>query len=115
MSLGDMGYHVYEAENGDQALRIFRDVQPWIVMTDIKMPVMDGIALLQKVKHENPETEVIMITGHGDMDLAIRSLKYAATDFIVKPINVDVMEIALQRAERAHSDPPKIKRIYRKP
>jgi signal transduction histidine kinase len=97
LSLTDMGYHVYEAENGNQALRIFRDVQPAMVMTDIKMPGMDGIELLQKVKHENPETEVIMITGHGDMDLAIRSLKYEATDFITKPINVDVLEIALRR------------------
>ncbi|MGD8887916.1 MAG: hybrid sensor histidine kinase/response regulator [Desulfobacterales bacterium] len=99
LSLSDMGYRVYEAENGNQALRIFRDVQPSMVMTDIKMPGMDGIKLLQKVKNLNPETEVIMITGHGDMDLAIRSLKYEATDFIIKPINVDVLEIALQRAE----------------
>lgn len=97
LSLTDFGYQVHAAENGDQALRIFRDVQPPVVLTDIKMPGMDGIQLLQKVKHENPETEVIMITGHGDMDLAIRSLKYEATDFIVKPINVDVLEMALQR------------------
>jgi len=99
LSLSDMGYQVYEAENGDEALQIFKDVQPAIVMTDIKMPGMDGIELLQKVKHENPETEVIMITGHGDMDLAIRSLKNEATDFITKPINVDALEIALQRAK----------------
>ena len=97
LSLADMGYQVYEAENGDEALRIFRDVQPSMVMTDIKMPGMDGIELLKKVKHENPETEVIMITGHGDMDLAIRSLKCEATDFITKPINVDVLELALRR------------------
>jgi signal transduction histidine kinase len=97
LSLCDFGYQVHEAENGDQALCIFRQVQPPVVLTDIKMPGMDGIELLQKVKHENPETEVIMITGHGDMDLAIRSLKYEATDFIVKPINVDVLEISLQR------------------
>ena len=97
LSLSDLGYQVYEAENGDEALRIFRDVQPLMVMTDIKMPGMDGIELLQKVKHENPDTEVIMITGHGDMDLAIRSLKCEATDFITKPINVDVLELALQR------------------
>jgi signal transduction histidine kinase len=58
---------------------------------------MDGIELLKKIKHENPETEVIMITGHGDMDLAIRSLKCEATDFITKPINVDALELALQR------------------
>ncbi|MGD2023290.1 MAG: response regulator, partial [Desulfobacterales bacterium] len=89
--------HVYEAENGDEALRIFKDKQPSMVMTDIKMPGMDGIELLKKIKHENPETEVIMITGHGDMDLAIRSLKCEATDFITKPINVDALELALQR------------------
>ena len=98
LALTDLGYTVYEAESGGQALRLFKDLQPAIVLTDIKMPGMDGIELLQKVKHENPETEVIMITGHGDMDLAIRSLKYEATDFITKPINVDVLEIAMQRA-----------------
>jgi signal transduction histidine kinase len=63
------------------------------------MPHMDGIELLQKIKHENPEAEVVMITGHGDMDLAIRSLKYEATDFITKPINVDALEISLQRVQ----------------
>lgn len=97
LSLSDMGYQVLEAEDGVQALRIFRDTQPPIVLTDIKMPNMDGIELLQKIKLENPETEVVMITGHGDMDLAIKSLKYKATDFITKPINVNVLEIALQR------------------
>ena len=98
LPLADLGYHVFEAENGEEALRLFKEVQPPIVMTDIKMPGIDGIELLQKIKHENPETEVIMISGHGDMDLAIRSLKYDATDFITKPINVDALEIALQRA-----------------
>jgi signal transduction histidine kinase len=99
MPLGDLGYRVSEAETGDQALKIFRAIRPSIVLTDIKMPGMDGIELLQKIKHENPETEVIMITGHGDMELAIRSLKNEATDFITKPINVDALEIAVQRAE----------------
>jgi signal transduction histidine kinase len=59
---------------------------------------MDGIELLRKIKFENPETEVIMITGHGDMALAIESLKNEATDFITKPINVDALEISLKRA-----------------
>jgi signal transduction histidine kinase len=99
LSLVDMGYTVFQAENGVEALRIFQEVQPPIVLTDIKMPTMDGIELLQKIKRENPETEVVMITGHGDMDLAIKSLKYEATDFITKPINVDALEIALQRTQ----------------
>jgi signal transduction histidine kinase len=98
ISLADIGYTVHAAENAEGALKIFRNEAPPIVLTDIKMPGMDGIELLRTIKHENPETEVVMITGHGDMDLAIKSLKYEATDFITKPINVDALEIALTRA-----------------
>jgi signal transduction histidine kinase/FixJ family two-component response regulator len=98
ISLMDIGYQVLTAENGKQALDVFRQHQPSIVLTDIKMPLMDGIDLLQQIKLESPDTEVIMLTGHGDMDLAIRCLKLEATDFITKPINDDVLEIALKRA-----------------
>ena len=93
-----MGYRVLTAPNGEDALRVFQKEGPPIVLTDIKMPGMDGIQLLRRIKHANPDTEVIMITGHGDMDLAIKSLKYRATDFVTKPINDDVLEIALNRA-----------------
>jgi signal transduction histidine kinase len=99
VSITDMGYTVHEAETGEQAIGIFRQIDPPIVMTDIKMPGMDGIELLQKIKRENPDTEVVMITGHGDMDLAIKSLKFEATDFITKPINVEALEIALKRVQ----------------
>ena len=98
ISLADGGYEVMTAENGEQALEIFRNTLPPIVLTDIKMPGMDGITLLRKIKQENPDTEVIMITGHGDMDLAIKSLQSKAIDFVTKPINDDVLEIALNRA-----------------
>ncbi len=98
VALQDMGYRTVEAENAQQAFEIFQTKSPQIVVTDIKMPGSDGIDLLKKIKNENPETEVIMITGHGDMNLAIRSLKHKATDFITKPINVDALEIALRRA-----------------
>ena len=98
ISLADSGYRVHVAENGQEALRLFREIKPPIVLTDIKMPDMDGIELLQKIKQESPDTEVIMFTGHGDMELAIKSLKYEATDFVTKPINDDVLEIALKRA-----------------
>jgi signal transduction histidine kinase len=98
ISLSDIGYKVFTAEGGKEAFDIFRKMRPPIVLTDIKMPGMDGIELLQKIKEESPDTEVIMITGHGDMELAIRSLKFDATDFITKPINDDALEIALKRA-----------------
>ncbi|CAB5079354.1 Two-component system sensor histidine kinase [Olavius algarvensis associated proteobacterium Delta 3] len=96
--LGELGYRVLTAENGKLALDIFRRENPPIVLSDIKMPVMDGIALLKVIKEESPDTEVIMITGHGDIELAIESLKLEATDFITKPINEDALEIALKRA-----------------
>jgi len=98
ISLSDLGYKVYTAENGQEALRIIQEINPPIVLTDIRMPVMDGIELLRRIKLQNPETEVIMVTGHGDMDLAIESLKHEATDFIVKPIKDEALEIALKRA-----------------
>ncbi|MGD2271355.1 MAG: hybrid sensor histidine kinase/response regulator [Desulfobacterales bacterium] len=95
ISLSDLGYEVLIAESGQQALRLFEKHSPPIVLTDIKMPGIDGIELLRRLKELNPDVEVIMITGHGAMDLAIMSLKYAATDFITKPINVEVLEVAL--------------------
>jgi signal transduction histidine kinase len=98
ISLADSGYTVHTAESGEEALRMFKEIAPAIVLTDIKMPDMDGIELLRRIKQENPDTEVIMFTGHGDMELAIKSLKYEATDFVTKPINDDVLEIALKRA-----------------
>jgi signal transduction histidine kinase len=97
--LTDLGYTVYTAENGEAALQTFHRVIPSIVLSDIKMPGMDGIELLGRIKAEAPTTEVIMITGHGDMALAIDSLKLEATDFITKPINDDMLAVALRRAE----------------
>ena len=97
--LTELGYTVHTAENGEKALAAFHRVVPAIVLSDIKMPVMDGIELLRRVKQDAPDTEVIMITGHGDMELAIASLKLEATDFITKPVNDAILEFALQRAE----------------
>jgi signal transduction histidine kinase len=98
ISLADRGYRVLTAENGEDALRIFRDARPDLVLTDIKMPGMDGIELLKRMKEESPDAEVIMITGHGEMELAIQSLKYDASDFITKPIHDEALDIALRRA-----------------
>ncbi|HGY11031.1 MAG TPA: response regulator, partial [Desulfobacterales bacterium] len=75
IALEDIGYTVFLAENGEKGFEIFKSKRPDIVITDIKMPVMDGIELLSRIKRENSETEVLMITGHGDMHLTIRSLK----------------------------------------
>ncbi|MCP4749044.1 MAG: response regulator [Desulfobacteraceae bacterium] len=98
ISLADRGYTVHTACDAKQAVAIFDDRKPGIVLTDIKMPGMDGIELLKVLKQRDPEVEVIMITGHGDISLAIKSLKLEATDFIVKPIDEDALDVALKRA-----------------
>ncbi|RJQ50312.1 MAG: sigma-54-dependent Fis family transcriptional regulator, partial [Desulfobacteraceae bacterium] len=99
ISLSDMGYKTFSAENGREALEIFEQTHPPIVLTDIKMPGMDGLDLLNRIKQIDPDTEVIMITGHGDINLAVRSFQYDASDFITKPIGVDALEAAVKRAQ----------------
>jgi signal transduction histidine kinase len=98
ISLADAGYNVLTAGSGEDALSTFRECRPPVVLTDIKMPGMDGIELLKAIKRESPDTEVIMITGHGDMNLAVRSLQLDAADFVTKPIDDTLLDIALKRA-----------------
>jgi signal transduction histidine kinase len=97
--LADLGYAVHTAESVDQAMSLYRAHRHPLVVTDIRMPGKDGLVLLRAIKAENPEAEVIMITGHGDMELAIQSLQLEAADFVTKPIRNEVLEIALKRAE----------------
>jgi len=98
IALADEGYHVLLAEDGQKAMAVFLEKHPPIVITDIKMPAMGGVELLRRVKQEAPDTEVLMITGHGDMALTIASLKFGAMDFITKPVNVDILTLSVSKA-----------------
>jgi DNA-binding NtrC family response regulator len=97
--LNAYGYMVLIAENGNDGLRMARDHRPDIVFTDLKMPGTSGFKVLKQIKKDAPRTEVIVITGHGDMDQVIRALNLDATDFINKPIGRDALDAALRRAE----------------
>lgn len=112
MLLEDLGFSVLTASDGEKGLALFRTAQAPIVLTDIKMPGLDGIGLLAAIKDHLPETEVVMISGHADMELAIQSLKLGASDFITKPIDIALLEhslgkarerIALKRQVREHT------------
>lgn len=98
ITLADMGHHVLTAQGGEEALETFRREKPPVVLTDIRMPGMDGLELLRRIKMESPDTEVILVTGHGDMDVAVAGLKLDACDFISKPAGPEVLEIAIKRA-----------------
>ena len=100
IALEDMGHDVVTAENGMEALKKFKTQEFSLVLTDIKMPGMDGIELLKKIKQVSPDTEIIMITGHGDMDLAIESFRNEAVEFITKPVDVNTLGKAIDRARK---------------
>ena len=96
------GYEVITAENGKEGLEIFEKEGGSInlVITDIKMPEIEGLEVLRRIKAIDKDTEVIVVTGHGDMDSAIESLKYGASDFINKPIRFEALILALERAKQ---------------
>lgn len=99
ITLESSGYEVCLAPDGETGLKTFIKEKPCIVITDIKMPGIDGIELLKRIKNLDPETEVIVITGHGDMDLVVKSLQYEAADFITKPIDSADLESAIKKAQ----------------
>lgn len=94
------GYDVYTAEDGEKGLALFKQIAPDIIFTDIKMPGMDGLEVLSRIKQMNLASQVIVITGHGDMERALEALDLNASDFINKPVERQALNAALARAEK---------------
>uniref|UniRef100_B8DLB2 Anti-sigma-factor antagonist n=1 Tax=Nitratidesulfovibrio vulgaris (strain DSM 19637 / Miyazaki F) TaxID=883 RepID=B8DLB2_NITV9 len=94
-----LGHVPLAAESGEEGLIRFDRERPDVVLTDIKMPGIDGMDVLRALKEADPRSEVIVITGHGDTELAIEALHLDATDFINKPVRREALEHALARAE----------------
>lgn len=98
IALEDAGYRVFSARDGLAGVKLVQEHMPQIVLTDIRMPVMDGLQVLETLKRDVPETEVIVITAFADMPLAIRALQLDASDFITKPLDHEALHLALRRA-----------------
>jgi len=94
------GYEVITAENGEQGIALFKENMPEIVFTDIRMPGMDGLEVLRQIHGMHTTSQVIIITGHGDMEKALEALDFAASDFINKPVERKALNSALARAEK---------------
>jgi two-component system NtrC family sensor kinase len=99
IALEDAGYSVVAASDGPTGIRMCREDSPHIVITDIRMPGMDGIEVLRKIKEDDPDKEVIVVTAFNEMDLAVKALQLDASDFITKPVSDDALSIALKRAK----------------
>src|SRR5512134_415691 len=83
--LSDDGYEVVTALSGKEALDLLGEAQPSLALLDIAMPEMDGIETLRRFKEARPEMAVVMVTGHGGIEEAVRTIKMGAYDFITKP------------------------------
>lgn len=91
-------YQVDVVESGIEALELIKENNYDVVFSDIKMPQMDGVELLQKIKVNNPETPIIMISGHGTIETAVDCIKKGAYDFIEKPIDLNRLLIVVRNA-----------------
>ena len=90
-------YNVSVVDNGLKALELVRDKKFDVVFTDFKMPDMDGIELLAMIKEYRPETEVIIVTGHGTMESAVQAMKIGSYDYIQKPFKLDILKIIIDK------------------
>jgi len=113
MTLELDGFHVLMAEDGPTALDVFKRESPEIVLLDVRMPGMDGVEVLSRIKEMNRDAEVIIISGHGDMDMAVECLRKEASNFLTKPVGEELLSLSLKRSLEKLALKKKIKQYTR--
>ncbi|HSA04761.1 MAG TPA: sigma-54 dependent transcriptional regulator [Tenuifilaceae bacterium] len=109
------GFDVLLAAKPSEAFSIFTENEVDILILDLRLPEMDGLKVLKSVKSQHPEVEVIMITGHGDMDAVIQAMRHGAVEFFPKPFRLLDMRAAIQRTKRyinLHTELKEISQTY---
>ncbi|MGO9118273.1 MAG: PAS domain S-box protein [Desulfomonilaceae bacterium] len=98
MTLELDGHQILLAEDGPTALKLFEKESPDVVFLDVRLPSMDGIEVLTRIKALDPDSEVIIVTGHGDMQMAVECLRREASNFLTKPLGEELLSISLKRS-----------------
>ena len=96
--LSDEGFEVLTASNGYEALKVIEEESPDLVLLDIWMPGIDGIETLQEIKRTNPFLQVVIISGHGTIETAVKATKLGAYDFIEKPLSIEKVVVTINNA-----------------
>lgn len=96
-TLNQWGYHTITARDGQEALEKFRQKPVDVVVTDLKLPGMDGVKLLEEIKQIDEETEVIVITGYPAVNSAVEAMKRGAHDYLIKPIDMSEFKLKLEQ------------------
>lgn len=113
--LAEEGYEVFTANTGTEGLNKAVEVSPDLIILDIRLPDIDGFTVLEDLKEEHDCAKVIMITAHHDMETTIRAMKEGAFDYIHKPINIDELDIAIQKALKSSDMEKKINGLLMEP
>jgi two-component system, NtrC family, nitrogen regulation response regulator NtrX len=96
--LSDEGFKALTASNGYEALKMIEEESPDLVLLDIWMPGLDGIETLKEIKKYNPHIQVVIITGHGNVETAVKATKMGAFDLIEKPLSIDKIVVTINNA-----------------
>jgi DNA-binding NtrC family response regulator len=100
--LEKQGFDVTTAASGPEAIKVCQERHFEIALIDLKMPGMDGIELLGKLKEKSPEMQVIMMTAYGSVETAVEAMKLGAYNYVGKPINLDELKLNINRALESH-------------
>ena len=96
--LSDEGFEILTAESGTEALDKIKEATPDLVLLDIWMPGIDGIEALKKIKEDYPNLQVLMMSGHGNIETAVKATKIGAYDFVEKPLSLDKLLLSINNA-----------------
>ncbi|HKQ31558.1 MAG TPA: response regulator, partial [Thermodesulfobacteriota bacterium] len=97
-SLSDDGFLVSTANNGETGLLLARRDNPDLILLDLRLPDMDGIEALGQINNMDPKPVTILMSGHGNVDMAVSAIKMGAYDFIEKPFSLDKLKIIVKNA-----------------
>jgi DNA-binding NtrC family response regulator len=109
--LGQSGFEVRSAASAEEALTLLASFDPALVITDLRLPGMNGIELLERIKTSLEEVEVVLITAHDDMKSAVAAMKAGAYDYLVKPLDLDQIDLAVQRGLRERALRRRMRRL----
>ena len=96
--VGQWGYEVETASSGEEALNLIETQHPAVVLTDLVLPEMDGLTLLQKLKETGRPPIVLLVTGHGTVETAVEAMRHGAFDYLTKPVDATRLQVLLEKS-----------------
>jgi len=96
--LSQQGYHCQSSLNGEEALRLLAQEPFDVIISDLRMPGMSGLALLEEVRKEHPHSAFVVATGVDDVRVSIEAMKQGASDYLIKPIQLDSLVASVERS-----------------